>query len=119
MGDLFAAYDRFITLMDRTMQAIDRKDLEEVGLAGEQMSPLTAEMQALFLSVVAAAGQQPIASLERFIREALERVRSNEMRLAAWLHETGDKRRSLRQGAAAVRDYAPSIINPPILERRV
>jgi hypothetical protein len=108
--DRDAAYDRFMRLMDRAAEAIDRKDLDQVASLEEQVKSLTSEMETLFLSAVPdpSAPQAP-AELERLILQALERLTLNQTRLTAWLTETGSGLGRLQQGTVAVRRYGASV----------
>jgi hypothetical protein len=119
--NLCAAYDRFLALMDRAQEAIDRKDLKAVAWVEEQVTRLTAEMEADFAAVSANPSDQlSIASLEPPIRRALDRLVATQEGLADWLKETGTELGRLQQGAAAVHGYTAAIFSTPaIMERQV
>jgi hypothetical protein len=106
--ELYTAYNRFITLMDRATEAIDCKDLGEVGLLDQQVESSTSEMKALLLSSITdSSTPEAIVELKRLLQQALDRVTQNQIRLAGWIAETGAEVGRLQQGAVAVRGYQP------------
>ena len=108
MQELVAAYNRFMKLMDRATEAIDRKDLGEAGLLEKQVESSTSEMKALLLSAIAdSSTPEAIVELKRLLQQALDRVTQNQLRLAGWIAETGAEVGRLQQGAVAVRGYQP------------
>jgi hypothetical protein len=108
MQELYTAYKRFMTLMDRATEAIDRKDLGETGLLEKQVESSTSEMKALLLSSVAESSTpDAIVELKGLLQQALDRVTQNQLRLAEWIAETGADVGRLQQGAVAVRGYHP------------
>jgi hypothetical protein len=115
--ELDAVYNRFMTLMDRATEAIDRKDLDEVGLLEKQVESLTSEMQAILLSSIAASSTpEAVVELKRLLQQALNRVTQNQVRLAEWIAGTGAELLRLQQGAVAVRGYHP--LSLPLFEQR-
>ena len=118
--ELYTAYKRFMTLMDRATDAIDRKDLDEAGLLEEQVESLTSEMTALLVSSVAdSSTPDAVVELKRLLQQALDRVTQNQIRLAEWIAETGMQRGRLQQGALAVHSYGPSVSSRlPSFEQR-
>jgi hypothetical protein len=109
MQELDAAYNRFMTLMDRATTAIDRKDLGEAGLLEDQVESSTSEMRSLVLSSIAASSTpEAIAELKRLLQQALDRVTQNQIRLAAWIAETGGELTRLQRGSLAVHSYGSS-----------
>jgi hypothetical protein len=118
--ELYTAYKRFMTLMDRATDAIDRKDLDEAGLLEEQVESLTSEMTALLVSSVAdSSTPEAVVELKRLLQQALDRVTENQIRLAEWIDETGMQRGRLQQGAFAVHSYGSSDSSRlPLFEQR-
>ena len=118
--ELYTAYKRFMTLMDRATEAIDRKDLDEAGLLEEQVGSLTSEMTALLVSSIAdSSTPEAVVELKRLLQQALDRVTENQIRLAEWIAETGAELLRLQRGAVAVRGYqslSPSSL--PLFEQR-
>jgi|SRR6185503_7931700 hypothetical protein len=109
MEELETLYNRFMKLMDRATNAIDRKDLGEAGLLEEQVGPLTSEMTTLLLSTIAdSSTPEANAEMKRLLQQALDRVTQNQIQLAGWIAETGAELLKLQQGAVAVRGYQPS-----------
>jgi uncharacterized protein with PhoU and TrkA domain len=107
--ELYTAYKRFMTLMDRAAAAIDRKDLDESLLLEEQVDSCTLEMKALLLTSIAdATTPEAIVDLKRLLQQALDRVTQNQTELAEWIAETGMQLGRLQQGARAVHGYEPS-----------
>ncbi len=108
--ELYTAYTRFMTLMDRATEAIDRKDLDEAGLLEEQLESSTSEMKALLLTSIAnSTTPEAVVELKRLLEQALDRVTRNQTQLAGWIAETGMQVGRLKQGARAVHGYGPSI----------
>jgi len=108
--DLCAAYDRFVTLMERAADTIDRKALDQVVSLKEQVESLTLEMETLFQSALAdPLAPDATAKLKHLILQALERLTLNQTRLTAWLDETGAGLGQLQQGTVAVRRYGASV----------
>src|SRR6266496_251527 len=96
---LVNAYDRFLALMDEAEDVIDRKDLSEMRILEKQVERLIMEMQALFYSVTTdPAFRECAAMLELPIREALEKVTLNQIRLTRWLNQMGARLGRLQQG---------------------
>ena len=104
--DLFGRYDRFLTLMNQAEEAIGRRNLALVGSLQQQVGALTSEIETLFQSAAHDPSvRSSMADLELPMREALERLTLNQLRLTAWLNETGAGLGQLQQGAVAVRSY--------------
>jgi hypothetical protein len=118
--ELDAVYNRFMTLMDRATNAIDRRDLGETGLLEQQVESLTSELKARFLSSIAdCSTPEAVATLKNLLQQALDRVTQNQNRLAGWIAGTGAELLRLQQGAVAVRGYQPlSPSNLPLFEQR-
>jgi len=118
--ELCATYDRFVMLMDRAADTIDRKDLDQVASLEEQVKSLTSEMATLFQSAFAdPSTPEATAKLKRLILQALERLTLNQTRLTAWLTETGSGLGRLQQGTVAVRQYGASVHSGlPLLEQQ-
>ena len=118
--ELYTAYQRFMTLMDRASDAIDRKDLDQAGLLEEQVESSTSEMKALLVSSIAdSSTPEAVVELRQLLQQALDRVTQNQLRLAEWIAETGLQRGRLQQGARAVHGYGPSIPSRlPLFEQR-
>src|SRR5438132_13629543 len=88
--DLCAAYDHFMTLMERADDMIDRQALDQVVSLKEQLESLTSEMERLFQSALAnPSAPEATAKLKHLILQALERLTLNQTRLTAWLNEIG------------------------------
>jgi len=108
--ELCAAYDRFVMLMDRAADTIDRKALDQVGSLQEQAKSMTSEMEKLFQSaLVDPSAPDATAKLKQLILQVLERLTLNQTRLTAWLNETGAGLGQLQQGTVAVRSYGASV----------
>ena len=118
--ELYTAYKRFMTLMDRATEAIDRKDLDQAGLLEEQVGSLTSEMTDLLVSSIAdSSTPEAIVELKRLLQQALDRVTENQIRLAEWIAETGGDLLRLQQGALAVHSYGPSVSSRlPLFEQQ-
>ena len=118
--ELYRAYQRFMTLMDRATDAIDRKDLDEAGLLEEQVESLTSEMTVLLVSsITEASTPEAVVELRQLLQQALDRVTQNQIRLAEWITETGMQRGRLQQGALAVHSYGSSVSSRlPLFEQR-
>lgn len=117
---LIACYDRFLKLMDRTEEALDRKDLEEVIRLDQQVPPLVAEIES-FASLSGNDSPDPeaAAGLEVTIRQALDRVNRNQVRITRWIEETKGDLGRLHKGSVAVRGYAtPPPTGPLLMERK-
>ena len=114
MQELDAVYNRFMILLDRATDAIDRRDLDETGLLEEQVESLTSELKTRLLSSIAGCSTpEGVATLKNLLQQALDRVTQNQLRLAGWIAATRADLLKLQQGAAAVRGYQP--LNPPSL----
>jgi len=108
--ELYAACDRFVMLMERAADTIDRQALDQVDSLKEQVESLTSEMETLFQSALAdPLAPEATAQLKQLILQALERLTANQTRLTAWLSETGAGLGQLQQGTVAVRSYGASI----------
>jgi len=108
--ELYAACDRFVILMERAADIIDRKALDQVVSLKEQLESLTSEMKTLFQSALAdPSPSEATAKLKQLILQALERLTVNQTRLTAWLNETGAGLGQLQQGTLAVRSYGTSV----------
>ena len=108
MQELVAAYNRFMTLMDRATDAIDRKDLGEAGLLEQQLESSTSEMKALLLFFISdSSPPETTLEVKQLLQQALDRVTQNQVQLAGWIGETGADAGRLQQGAVAVRGYQP------------
>jgi hypothetical protein len=118
--ELCAAYDRFVMLMDRAADTIDRKALDQVGSLQEQVKSMTSEMETLFQSALAdPSAPKAMAKLKQLILQALERLTLNQTRLTAWLNETGAGLGQLQQGTVAVRSYGASVRSElPLFEQQ-
>jgi uncharacterized protein with PhoU and TrkA domain len=118
--ELYTAYKRFMTLMDRAAAAIDRKDLDESGLLEEQVDSCTLEMKVLLLTAITdSTTAEAVVDLKRLLQQALDRVTHNQNKLAEWIAETGMQLGRLQQGARAVHGYGPSMPSHlPLLEQR-
>jgi hypothetical protein len=112
-------FDRFLSLMDQAQDAIDRRDLASVGVLEREVAALTAEMQTAILSAAGDPSASPsVVDMESPMRQALERVMLNQMRLAGWLKETGVEMTRLQEGAVATRSYTAAVpLGPSLFER--
>jgi hypothetical protein len=117
---MIACYDSFLKLMDRTDEALDRKDLDEVARLDQWVRRLVAEIETFpFSSWNASAGPEAAAGLEVTIRQALDRVNRNQVRVTQWIEETKGDLGGLHKGSMAVRVYAtPPPTGPLLLERK-
>jgi hypothetical protein len=120
MQELDAVYNRFMKLMDRATNAIDRRDLGEAGMLDEQVESLTSELTARLVSSIAGCSTpEAVAELKSLLQQALDRVTQNRIQLAGWIAETGADLLRLQQGAVAVRGYQPvSPASLPLFEQR-
>jgi len=118
--ELYTAYKRFTTLMDRAAEAIDSKDLTKAGLLEDQLDSSTRELKVLLLSTIAdSTSAEAILELNGLLQQALDRVTRNQTELAGWIAETGTQLGKLQQGARAVHGYGPSIpVRLPLFEQR-
>jgi len=108
--ELYGACDRFVMLMERADDMIDRQALDQVVSLKEQLESLTSEMERLFQSaLVDPLTPEVTAKLKQLILQALERLTSNQTRLTAWLNDTGAGLGQLQQGTLAVRRYEASV----------
>jgi hypothetical protein len=117
---MIACYDSFLKLMDRTDEALDRKDLDEVARLDRLVGRLVAEIETFpFSSWTDSADPQTAAGLEATIRQALDRVNRNQVRITQWIEETKGNLRRLHKGSVAVRGYAtPPPTGPLLVERK-
>ena len=118
--DLFARYDRLLILMNQAEDAIGRRDLALVGSLQQQVGAMTSEIETLFqLAAQDPSARSSMADLELPMREALERLTLNQLRLTAWLNEIGAGLGQLQQGAVAVRIYGASVRSDlPLFEQQ-
>ena len=118
--ELYAACDRFVKLMERAADTIDRQALDQVDSLKVQVDSLTSEMETLFQSALAdPLAPEATAQLKQLILQALERLTVNQTRLTAWLSETGAGLGQLQQGALAVQSYgAPVRSGLPLFEQQ-
>jgi len=118
--DLFARYDRLLILMNQAEDAIGRRDLALVGSLQQQVGAMTSEIETLFqLAAQDPSARSSMADLEAPMRQALERLTLNQLRLTAWLNETGAGLGQLQQGAVAVRSYGASVRSDlPLFEQQ-
>jgi hypothetical protein len=108
--ELYAACDRFVMLMERAADTIDRQAVDQVDSLKEQVESLTSEMETLFQSALAdPLAPEATAQLKQLILQALERLTVNQTRLTAWLSETGAGLGQLQQGAVAVQSYGATV----------
>src|SRR5437870_5631891 len=108
--ELYTACDRFMLLMERAADTIDRQALDQVDSLKVQMESLASEMERLFQSaLVDPLTPEVTAKLKQLILQALERLTSNQTRLTAWLNDTGAGLGQLQQGAAAVQSYGATV----------
>ena len=108
--ELYEACDRFVMLMERAADTIDRQALDQVDSLKEQVESLTSEMETLFQSALAdPLAPEATAQLKQLILQALERLTVNQTRLTAWLSETGAGLGQLQQGAVAVQSYGATV----------
>ena len=118
--ELYTAYTRFMTLMDRATDAIDRKNIDETGLLEGEVESSTFEMKALLLTAISnSTTPEAVVELKQLLQQALDRVTKNQTQLAGWIAETGTHLGRLQQGALAVHSYGPSVASRlPIFEQR-
>ncbi len=118
--ELYAACDRFVKLMERAADTIDRQALDQVDSMKVQVESLTSEMETLFHSALAdPLAPEATAQLKQLILQALERLSLNQTRLTAWLNDTGFQLTRLQQGAVAVHSYgAPVRSGRPLFEQQ-
>jgi chromosome condensin MukBEF MukE localization factor len=108
--ELYAACDRFVMLMERAADTIDRQALDQVDSLKGQVESLTSEMETLFQSALAdSLAPEATAQLKQLILQALERLTLNQTRLTGWLNETGAELGQLQQGAVAVQSYGATV----------
>ena len=108
--ELYAACDRFVMLMERAADTIDRQAVDQVDSLKEQVESLTSEMETLFQSALAdPLAPEATAQLKQLILQALERLTVNQTRLTAWLSETGAGLGQLQQGAVAIQSYGATV----------
>ncbi|HLG44228.1 MAG TPA: hypothetical protein VI337_04380 [Nitrospirales bacterium] len=117
---MIACYDSFLKLMDRTDEALDRKDLDEVARLDQLVRRLVAEIETFpFSSGSDSADPETAAGLEATIRQALDRVNRNQVRITQWIEETKGDLGRLQKGSVAVRGYAtPPPTGPLLVERK-
>ena len=116
---MMACYDSFLKLMDRTDEALDRKDLDEAARLDQLVSRLVAEIETFpFSSWKDSADPQTAAGLEATIRQALDRVNRNQVRITQWIEETKGDLWRLHKGSVAVRGYVTSPPTGPLLLER-
>ncbi len=118
--ELYTAYTRFMALMDRAAEAINRKDLGQAGLLDQQVESSTLEMRALLLTAIAnSTTPDSIVEMKQLLQQALDRVTKNQTELGGWIAETGVQLGRLHQGALAVHSYGPSVSSRlPSFEQR-
>ncbi len=117
---LIACYDSFLKLMDRTEEALDRKELDEVARLDQMIRRLVAEIESFASSSWNdSADPETAAGMEATIRQALDRVNRNQVRITRWIEETKGDLGRLHKGSAAVRGYAtPPPTGPLLVERK-
>jgi hypothetical protein len=118
--ELYVACDRFVMLMERAADTIDRQALDQVDSLKVQVESLTSQMEMLFQSALTdPLTPEATAQLKQLILLALERLTVNQTRLTAWLDETGAGLGQLQQGAVAVQSYGATVRSElPLFEQQ-
>ena len=103
-------YQRYLVLMDRGAQAVERQDLLTLEDLAQESAVLLAQIRLAWSEVEAdpsrLGGDEAVERLRRMMEEALARSEQNQRLVARWMEQTQESLRTAMKGLAAMAGYA-------------
>jgi hypothetical protein len=107
---LMDLYQRYCFLMERSVQAIERRDLLTLEDIAQESAVLLAEIRVAWYEVEAdpslLGNEVMIERLRRLMQDGLAGSERNQERMGRWLEQTGESLQTAMQGSAAMAGYA-------------
>ena len=103
-------YQRYLVLMDRGAQAVERQDLLTLEDLAQESAVLLAQIRLAWSEVEEnpsrLEGNERVERLRRMMEEALARSEQNQRLVARWMEETQESLRTAMKGSTAMAGYA-------------